>query len=120
MMRFRGGGVGHKATREATDSFRKDRDPLDARVTGARHEADELDDDDSKSIRDMVVEETEGVENVDGDQEEDYGYEREDSEDEPDTDDEAEPLIDEHVDFGPEDDGGAVDPDMDAFGYADL
>jgi len=29
MMRFRGGGVGHKSTREATDFFKKDRDHLD-------------------------------------------------------------------------------------------
>lgn len=29
VMRFRGGGVGHKATRAATDTFKKDRDKLD-------------------------------------------------------------------------------------------
>ena len=29
MMRFRGGGVGHKATRAAADAFKKDRDELD-------------------------------------------------------------------------------------------
>jgi hypothetical protein len=29
MMRFRGGGVGHKAFRKATDTFLRDRDPLD-------------------------------------------------------------------------------------------
>ena len=28
-MRFRGDGVGHKSTREATQCLRKDRDPLD-------------------------------------------------------------------------------------------
>ncbi len=31
MMRFQGGGVGHKSTREATDFFRQDRDRLDVR-----------------------------------------------------------------------------------------
>jgi len=29
MMRYRGGGVGHKSTRNATNIFLKDRDPLD-------------------------------------------------------------------------------------------
>jgi hypothetical protein len=29
MMRYRGGGVGHKSTRNATNTFLKDRDPLD-------------------------------------------------------------------------------------------
>lgn len=29
MMRYRGGGVGHKSTRNATNVFLKDRDPLD-------------------------------------------------------------------------------------------
>lgn len=28
-MRYRGGGVGHKSTRNATNTFLKDRDPLD-------------------------------------------------------------------------------------------
>lgn len=38
-MRFRGGGVGHKATREASDRFNEDRDPLDINVGNL---ADEL------------------------------------------------------------------------------
>jgi hypothetical protein len=29
LMRFRGGGVGHRTTREATNIFLDDRDPLD-------------------------------------------------------------------------------------------
>jgi len=32
-MRFRGGGVGHKSTREATNLFKMDRDRLDVGVT---------------------------------------------------------------------------------------
>jgi hypothetical protein len=50
MMRFRGGGVGHKTTREATDSFKRDRDPLDGQpVTGgAEYELDsEVDEDET-------------------------------------------------------------------------
>ena len=123
MMRFRGGGVGHKSTREATDFFKNDRDPLDERATGAESrdmnsETDELEDNCEEEDDDLGLNE---------DQEEDYGYVsvREDSEDEDDTlaDDDADGdpvLVDEQVDFGPEDDGGAVDPDMEAFGYAEM
>lgn len=120
MMRFRGGGVGHKSTREATDFFKNDRDPLDERATGAESrdmnsETDELEDNCEEEEDDDL--------GLNEDQEEDYGYVsvREDSEDEDDTltDDDAD-LVDEQVDFGPEDDGGAVDPDMEAFGYADM
>lgn len=146
MMRFRGGGVGHKSTREATDFFKNDRDPLDERATGAESrdmnsETDELEDnceeeDDDLESRDMNSEtdELEDCEEEDDDdlglnedQEEDYGYVsvREDSEDEDDTLADGDVggdavLVDEQVDFGPEDDGGAVDPDMEAFGYADM
>ncbi|KAG2129732.1 hypothetical protein DEU56DRAFT_758019, partial [Suillus clintonianus] len=35
LMRFRGGGVGHRTTREATDGFLDDRDPLDVRHASA-------------------------------------------------------------------------------------
>ena len=123
MMRFRGGGVGHKSTREATDFFKNDRDPLDERATGAESrdmnsETDELEDNCEEEDDDLGLNE---------DQEEDYGYVsvREDSEDEDDTladgDVGGDPvLVDEQVDFGPEDDGGAVDPDMEAFGYAEM
>lgn len=29
VMRYRGGGIGHKSTRDITDKFKQDRDPLD-------------------------------------------------------------------------------------------
>ena len=38
-MRFRGGGVGHAATRAATDAFKTDRDDLDIQSQEARNEA---------------------------------------------------------------------------------
>jgi len=38
-MRFRGGGVGHAATRAATDTFKTDRDDLDIQSREARNEA---------------------------------------------------------------------------------
>ena len=118
MMRFRGGGVGHKSTREATDFFKQDRDPLDERVTqDAGFEWDEVDEDEPITVEEIDSDELIG-------EEEDYGYVREDSdsEDESDCDPEnGEELdVDEEVDFGPEDDGGAIDADMDRFGYADL
>jgi hypothetical protein len=117
MMRFWGGGVGHKSTREATDFFKNDRDPLDAWVpTNAEHDIGSEPDDNLESISNEIVEED--VENaVDGDQKEDYGCVREESENKLDTYDEAELVVGNHIDFGSEDDGSAIDPDM---GYADL
>ena len=41
-MRFRGGGVGHKSTREATDQFLQDRDHLDV-LTMAKEQANNED-----------------------------------------------------------------------------
>jgi hypothetical protein len=107
MMRFRGGGVGHKSTREATDSFKKDRDWLDMK---SDIEEDE--------VRPVILE-TEPDEEEIEDDEEDYGYVTE-----TDSDVDEAMLGDEGYSadefFGPEDDGGAVDPDMEALGYADL
>ena len=84
-MRFRGGGVGHKSTREATDFFKRDRDPLD--VPRQANTNDE--------------ENTEEWEEIEDDADEDPGS-------------------DEDEYFGPEDDGAAVDPDMEELGYTDL
>jgi hypothetical protein len=105
MMRFRGGGVGHKSTQEASNFFKKDRDRLD--VT----ERNEQIDDDEEEDSDMDLEEHHDDE-VDEDEEDDFGYMREesdDSEDEADGDLGEDGLGDD--DFGPEDDGG-VDPEM--------
>ena len=120
-MRFRGGGVGHKSTRRATDFFKTDRDPLDEQVSES-----DSDDNDSGSER-AIEEEDEELIGDDSEEELAYGYVR-DSESEsgsesdlPDSDDHADGIDEELEDqFGPEDDGGAIDPDMDAFGYADL
>jgi hypothetical protein len=57
MMRFRGGGVGHKSTREATDFFKKDRDHLDTQDKADENQVG-------------YVSEEENAE----DEEEDYGY----------------------------------------------
>lgn len=110
MMRFRGAGVGHKSTREATDFFRQDRDQLDVRST--------TDSDDNTSDleeeRDVDDEDSE----IDEDAEGDYGYTYEQSDSGDDVEEALEAASDEE--FGPEDDGGRVDPDMEALGYADL
>jgi hypothetical protein len=57
MMRFRGGGVGHKSTREATHFFKKDRDRLDTQDKADENQVG-------------YVSEEENAE----DEEEDYGY----------------------------------------------
>ncbi|KAH6887382.1 hypothetical protein BKA70DRAFT_74194 [Coprinopsis sp. MPI-PUGE-AT-0042] len=38
-MRYRGGGIGHTATREATDHFLQDRDGTDVKFLGAKHQS---------------------------------------------------------------------------------
>jgi hypothetical protein len=113
-MRFRGGGVGHKSTREATNFFKKDRDRLDTTHSNAGPGND--DEEDSE----MPVDE-EGVDDVNEDEEDDFGYVREESDDS-----EAEQVAeneDGDDDFGPEDDGGLLDTDMmtrSELGYGDL
>jgi len=107
MMRFRGGGVGHKSTREATDAFKKNRDQLDVKSDIENDEA-----------MPEILEPEPGEEEIEEDEEEDYGYAAA-------TDSEVESAMgdgDNSADeyFGPEDDGGAVDPDVEALGYADL
>jgi hypothetical protein len=122
MMRFQGGGVGHKSTREATNLFKMDRDRLDISATLDSDDCDmaiEFDDDSDEPENNEIVNE----DTVDQEEEDDYGYMKEDS-DSDDTEiaevdyDDEEGDTDE--DLGPEDDGGAVDPFMDELGYADL
>ena len=121
-MRFRGGGVGHKSTREATNLFKMDCDRLDIGATLDSDDCDmaiEFDDDSDEPENNEIVNE----DTVDQEEEDDYGYMKEDS-DSDDTEiaevdyDDEEGDTDE--DLGPEDDGGAVDPFMDELGYADL
>lgn len=106
-MRFRGGGVGHKSTREATDFFKKDRDRLDVPGLTEMDDVEATPEDDSNGDEDLV----------DEDVEDDYGYTMEVlDEDEPD----GVEVDDDDGCFGPEDDGRGVDPDMEELGYADL
>jgi hypothetical protein len=62
-MRFFGGGVGHKSTREATDHFLKDCDPLDRNLGS---------DDNITAPEDVIA--SDRAESSDEDEEEDYGY----------------------------------------------
>jgi hypothetical protein len=107
MMRFRGGGVGHKSSREASNFFKKDRDRLD--VMEPHEQNDDLNEQEDSE---MDLEECHSVNEVDEDEEEDFGYMREESdnsEDEVGADGELGEDGDDN--FGPEDDGG-IDPDM--------
>lgn len=112
MMRFRGGGVGHKSTRQATNFFRKDRHTLDVQ---------NLLDSTSDIVEEMNdFEESEKMESSTdsdvADEENDYGYQL--GEDQSDSEDDSE-LGD--GDLGPEDDGRrAVDSDMEELRYAEL
>ena len=58
-MRYRGGGVGHKSTRDATDKFLNDRDLLDIPI---KTTADE----DTKMLDNNDGDEVEDIENLDG------------------------------------------------------
>jgi hypothetical protein len=109
-MRFRGAGVGHKSTRQATNFFKNDRHAVDEQKR-------------LESTLDVIEEEndeenvqTEGLSDV-ADEEEDYGYQLEDERLDSEGEDSEEEL---EEDFGPEDDGGAVDADMEELGYAEL
>ena len=106
MMRFRGGSVGHKSTREATDFFKKDRDQLDIKS--------DIEDDEAMP---EILEPEPGEEEIEEDEEEVYGSAAA-TDTEESTMGDGDNSADEY--FGPEDDGGAVDPDMEALGYADL
>ena len=120
MMRFRGSGVGHKSTRQATDFFKKDRHVLDMEnsLESRKDIVEELvETNDSNESVNMVVSSDSEV----GDEEDDYGYQlgedHSDSEEEKGSDDDSE-LGEE--DFGLEDNGLAVDSDMEDLGYAEL
>ncbi|KAG6827318.1 hypothetical protein H0H92_012339 [Tricholoma furcatifolium] len=107
IMRFRGGGVGHKSTREATDVFLSD-----------RHRTDERRDDDSNDkandIQDTTIH----------DEEDDYGYEDpmdqrvSDDDDDGEADHEHELGEDDDLDeLGPEDGDGDNDDAETLLGY---
>lgn len=112
-MRFRGGGVGHKSTRNATDFFKSDRDKLDLMVSTPVSDMEE------EEVEERVEERVHHDEANDTEEEDDYGYNlHENSEAESDLDELREELEEEDLD--PEGDGGGIDEDMVALGYSEL
>ena len=117
MMRFRGGGIGHKSTRNATDFFKNDRDlsdliastaVLDSELGEEMEEPVEEIGNDSDDMNDSEA--------WSDSEAEDYGYNfGENSEAESDLEEE---MAEE--DLGPEGDGGRIDEDMVALGYSEL
>ena len=105
MMRYRGGGVGHKSTRDATDKFLSDRDVLDIPINTTA-------DEDTKMPDNNDGEEVEDVENLDGEiglnigeniWAGDEGKEPNDSEDDDDSEDDEdrdEAELEEEYDYG--------------------
>ena len=106
--------MGHKSTRQATDFFKKDQDKLDSR-SGIMSKDMDID---SNDAVDEVDEELEGDSGVDEDIEDEFGYTKEDSDSADESDEMADVDSVYSDDFGPEDDGGGMDPDMEALGYA--
>jgi hypothetical protein len=118
MMRFRGGGVGHKSTREATDFFKNDRDPLDVKVsTPVSDEEDNEEEEGPNDLEEIRMDEVNDSEACSGSEAEDYGYKLDDSS-ESDLDEPGDEL--EEEDLGPEGDGGRIDEEMVALGYSEL
>jgi hypothetical protein len=136
VMRYRGGGVGHTSTREATDWFLKDRDLLDAESKQARAadshntpmDADQGDGEgegergsEQDENEDEAVNENEEIKEDEIDEEMDYGYildeeELDGSEEEDPPGPEGE-LADDAL--GAED-GEEVEDELDNLGYGAL
>lgn len=132
MMRFRGGGVGHKSTREVTDQFLVDCDLMDIRSGQEDLKYGSLSDSDSdegdKSSDSESMEESFESEDDDDDSEtikEDYGYVDYDSDlEEPgvdlDADDDLEYTNLQGFDSLGAEDGISVDDLVEELGLAEL
>ena len=115
-MRFRGGGVGHKATRDATNHFLRDRTPTElARIR--------VPDDSDEELENVNVESNDDNEGREEDEEQDFGYENPfEGRNFDDDDDDEEEVIDEWEDLdilGPED-GEVQDDEIEGWGFANL
>jgi hypothetical protein len=122
-MRFRGGGVGHKSTRDATNHFLSDRSPAELARMHIPNAADEgltnVNSESSESDHDNEVMEVD----EESSEEQDFGYENPFEEEYLDSEEgEEEEVIDEWEDLdilGPED-GEVSDGDIEGLGFADL
>jgi hypothetical protein len=128
MMRFRGGGVGHKAVCEATNEFLNDRDGLDIKQD---HEAEMAEDSDEEMLVELQVEDP-PVDDVDmGDPEDEdsddeemsdsEGSGNEQHEDDSDSDESDSDLENEGEDnaLGAED-GEDWEDELELLGYGNL
>jgi hypothetical protein len=61
LLRFRGGGVGHRTTREATSSFLNDRDPLDIHQASAAVAHSDSEDEGSNDDECDLIDDEEGL-----------------------------------------------------------
>jgi hypothetical protein len=121
LMRFHGGGVGHKSTRSATDQFLTDRDTLDEEYTAGQQEKAEnlqeskvgcpVDEDCEPNEPDGDPESTDN-DSYGSDEEFDYGYAQRVSDDESEEENDGEGDIDEDGEGGWE--------DIDELGFGDL
>ena len=125
-MRFRGGGVGHKYTRNATNHFLRDRS-LDEL---ARNTPNADDDPTTVNTASETIQDSEPDRNVDDDDEgtkaddaRDFGYENPFGEQDIDTEEDEGEMVDELEDdidaLGPED-GETPDSDVEDLGFTDL
>ena len=125
-MRFRGGGVGHKSTREATDQFLQDRDAFD--LINDEPPEMELDSDLEHEDGDEEGNSSAGGDenqeewmDEDDEEEDDYGYgglSEEDSGEDTDNSD-ADELDEVDDELGPKDGEGAEN-EIEVLGYSNL
>ena len=113
MMRFRGGGVGHASTREATEFFKQDRDSRDAK---RGFDEDNEDYDQTQQDQKMPNQSREDRH----DEEEDYGYNRGQFSDRDEEEWETEEFSESDDEFEPDNDGGDAKLSMDNFGYGEM
>ena len=122
-MWFRGGGVGHKSTRDATNHFLSDRSPAELAHMHIPNAADEgltnVNSESSESDHDNEVMEVD----EESSEEQDFGYKNPFEEEYLDSEEgEEEEVIDKWEDLdilGPED-GEVSDGDIEGLGFADL
>jgi hypothetical protein len=109
MMRFRGGGVGHASTREATDFFKQDRDIRDAK----RVLEEDPEDYDQTQYEPTVCNRSRADRE---DEEEDYGYNRGQFSDTDEEEEAEEEWVDDEL--GSEEDRGEFDEFI--LGYGEM
>jgi hypothetical protein len=111
-MRFFGGGVGHKCTRDATNRFLRDRDRLD-------NDTDQTDEGNNDMGVEGQIEESDATGEAVQDDDDDYGYGDpldEDSDEDPDGFEGVEP----EGSVACDETGDAIDANDDDLGFGDL